>query len=309
MLAFGTLVSACATTGTAGLTARFVRQGVPAVDLGGTPPTVKIRRADYKSGPTPGDIRYVTRTTGTQLTAVETRDAGLREALLAVSVHPSLDTHLDVARAYRRLGILDKAYDHLTAGVKLSKTSAALHDALARVWRDWGLPHLGLADAYRAVAFAPGSAIAKNTLGMVLYGMGRREEARTAFREAVALEPRASYALNNLCYLALVDGRSSEAIGYCRQALGIEPTLSVAKVNLSWATAQSMGIRAAPAAGAAASVARTGPRDERDYYRGVVLSSYRSATTPPFAQLARPPRGEPAGATTVADASAPQDRR
>ena len=44
------------------------------------------------------------------------------------------------------------------------------HDAMARLWRDEGSPHLALGDAYRAVHYSRGSAGTRNTLGTVAAG-------------------------------------------------------------------------------------------------------------------------------------------
>jgi tetratricopeptide (TPR) repeat protein len=101
------------------------------------------------------------------------------------------ERHRSVAERYRELGILDAAYDHFDRARQLDPTDAAAYEGLARVWRDWGFPRLGLADASRAVYFAPSRATAYNTLGTLLAGVGRQREARRAWNRALALEPRA----------------------------------------------------------------------------------------------------------------------
>ena len=97
----------------------------------------------------------------------------------------------------------------------------ALHDALARAWRDWGLPERGLTSAHRAVYYAPESAEARNTLGTVLWALGQRQPARRAFEDAVALDPHAWYAVRNLCEVALTDGRTKDATTLCRRATAL----------------------------------------------------------------------------------------
>jgi Flp pilus assembly protein TadD len=114
--------------------------------------------------------------------------------------------------------VRDKAFDYLTEGVRQDPTSAALHDALARAWRDWGFPDRGLTAAHRAVYYAPTSAEARNTLGTVLWALGQRTEAREAFEQAAELAPRAWYAWRNLCEAAMAEGRTKDATAMCRYA-------------------------------------------------------------------------------------------
>jgi predicted Zn-dependent protease len=150
---------------------------------------------------------------------VESVDAALRASLTAVSVTPSISTHLAAAEQYRRLGILDRAVEHLQSGERLQPHNAAVNDALARVWRDFGLPGMGLSHAYRAVYAEPRSATARHTLGTLLYALGKRADAERAFRDAVDLDPAAWYAWQNLCQVAMVGGRTQEAIDLCHHAI------------------------------------------------------------------------------------------
>ncbi len=105
---------------------------------------------------------------------LEAQDPVLAKALLLLEAAPSAARHRAVADAYMRLGISDQAHEHLSAAVKLEPRDAASWDRMARIWRDWGLPHLGLTDAHRAVYFAPASPVVHNTLGTILHALGRR---------------------------------------------------------------------------------------------------------------------------------------
>ncbi len=142
-----------------------------------------------------------------------------------------------MADAYARLGILDEAHEHLTAAVTLNPRDAAAWDRLARIWRDWGFPHLGLTDAHRAVYFAPLSAVVHNTLGTLLQAIGRHEDARARYEHALQLDPAAAYALNNLCYSWAMAGHVSEAVSACQRALAIQPNLQPTRNNLGLAYA------------------------------------------------------------------------
>jgi tetratricopeptide (TPR) repeat protein len=173
----------------------------------------------------------------TDLSSVEATDARLASALAAVAIEPTPEHYRDVAREYRRLGLLDRAYDHLIRALRLNARDARTYEQLARIWRDWGFPHLGLGDAHRAVYFAPRSASAHNTLGTLLQALGHYREARKSYERAHALDATAAYAMNNLCYLSLVEKRTKQAIGECEIALSLDATFAPAKANLALANA------------------------------------------------------------------------
>jgi Flp pilus assembly protein TadD len=196
---------------------RFVIQGTPVMDLGG-PRLVSSRESktrDPLEGAAIHDVAF--RSTGLSA-AVESTNAELREALLGVMLVPSPAHHMRVARAYRAIGIFDTAYDYLARSLTLNGPDAEVHDAVARLWRDWGQPGNGLSHAYQAVGLAPEWPVAHNTLGTLLFRLGHRGQARARFEFAVTLDPNAAYALANLCTLMLADGDTREAIPVCRRA-------------------------------------------------------------------------------------------
>jgi protein O-GlcNAc transferase len=166
---------------------------------------------------------------------VEASDPALAAALLAISIEPTPASHRAVAARYVLLGILDVAHEHFSAAVALDPADAASWDGLARIWRDWGFPHLALADAYRAVYHAPDSPTVHNTLGTVLQVLGRRDAARAQFERALALDVNAAYALSNLCHAWRLEGNVSRATEACGQALQLQPDLEPARNNLALA--------------------------------------------------------------------------
>jgi tetratricopeptide (TPR) repeat protein len=174
---------------------------------------------------------------------VESADRRLSAALLAERVQPTADSHLQVAEEYRRLGLLDSAHDRLMRALNKEPRNAALHEAVARIWRDWGMSDLGLRHAHQSVYLAPRSASALNTLGTLLDALGRLDEAQAAYQGALALDKNAAWALNNLCYLAFRRGRLEEARAHCEAALQRSP-MSVAAHNnlgLTYAAAGDIG--------------------------------------------------------------------
>jgi tetratricopeptide (TPR) repeat protein len=148
---------------------------------------------------------------------VEAIDDDLGAALREVGTTPGPEASVRVGQAYARLGILDLAIEHFDAALRQDRRYAAAYDGRARVWRRWGLVGYALADAHRAVYFAPYSAPAQNTLGTVLVMMGDCQAARAAYERALALDARAAYAIRNL---ELVRLTAQQPEGGCRKDIG-----------------------------------------------------------------------------------------
>jgi len=199
------------------------------------------------------------------LRTIEATDAGLAAALLAATALPTPETLRGVAQEYRRVRIYDKAQEQLARALRLDPKDAATHDALARVWRDAGFPHLGFGDAYRAIYYAPKSAAARNTLGTLFQAMGRRSEARIQYETAARLDPLAAYAHNNLCYGWILEGDADRAVQACRRALSLDPSSPVAHNNAGLAYALSGDLPAARAA-----FAQAGSRAAAAFNSGMV---------------------------------------
>ena len=173
----------------------------------------------------------------TGVESMEARDPALAAALAALAAAPTPAAYRVAGERYRALGVLDAAYRYFTVAVAGDPGDAAAFDGLARVWRDWGLPHLGLADAYRAVFHAPRSAAAHNTLGTVLQALGHDREAQRGYEASFLLDARAAYALSNLCYLQFREGAIDGAIATCERAVSLDPGLGAARNNLALAQA------------------------------------------------------------------------
>lgn len=201
---------------------------------------------------------------------VETQNEELRSALALLRTFPTAGRHWRVANAYRSAGILDLAYDHLVAARDLDNRDAAAYDGLARIWRDWGVPHLGIGDARRAVYYAPRSAAVHNTLGTLLDAVGQRAEARREFERAIALDPGATFAWTNLCYQSFQAGELDAAMVSCRRALALDPAFAPAHNNLALVFAATGN---APLA--AAELAAAGDEAAREYNVGIVFSARR----------------------------------
>ena len=147
------------------------------------------------------------------------------------------------------------------------------YEVLARIWRDWGFPELGIGPATRATYFAPASAAAENTLGTLLDAVGQPAEARRAFGRALLLDANAGWALNNLCFVELRMGRLAEARSHCEAALTVDPRMTAARNNLALTFVASGDAEAARQAFLA-----TGNAAGAAYNRGIVHMAGRAYT-------------------------------
>ena len=164
---------------------------------------------------------------------VESIDKALASALRRLTETDSAVDHLRVAGEYRRLRILDRAFDHATRALEQDDRLAEAYEQRAQIWRQWGFPQLGLSDAHRAVFMAPYSSSAHNTLGTLLQAVGESDAARRHYLRVIELDPDAAYAWSNLCYLSLLTGHAERGISECGAALEKEPRLDAARNNMA----------------------------------------------------------------------------
>ena len=199
---------ACATSRPASLAGRFIVPGEPAVDLS-APAGLRGAVAPPSPAPEPVTVAAPPRPAATVVTAttLESTSPLLRTRLAALAASPTPEAHLDVADAYARYRVHDRAYDHLAAGLVRYPHHVGLHDAVARLWRDWGLPERALRHAHLAVRYGPDSAAAHTTLGSVLWALASRDEAAQQFARAFALAPSAAYTRRNWCTAVEALGR------------------------------------------------------------------------------------------------------
>jgi len=200
---------------------------------------------------------------------LESSDERLKAALAQLVLTPTAQAHRQVALEYRRLRVLDHAQEHFAAAVKLDSRDVVSRAGMARIWRDWGFPNKALPEARRAVANAPGSATAANTLGTVFQALGNFDEAKRWYGRAVALDAGAWYALNNLCYLEIMT-RQPYAIAMCERAVSAAPDSAIARNNMALAHAASGDLD-----GARTWFRRATNTATADYNYGIVMMSER----------------------------------
>ena len=200
---------------------------------------------------------------------LESSDERLKVALAQLLVTPTAQAHRQVALEYRRLHVLDHAQEHFAAAVKLDPKDVVSRDGIARIWRDWGFPNKALPEARRAVANAPSSATAANTLGTVFQALGNFDEAKRWYWRAVAIDAGAWYALNNLCYVEIMT-RQPYAIAMCQRAVAAAPDSAIARNNMALAHAASGDLD-----GARTWFRRATNSATADYNYGIVMMSER----------------------------------
>lgn len=227
------------------------------------------------------------------LPTIESTNPDLAKALLRLAMVETAENHRLAANAYRNAGITDYAFRHLQRALRLDPCDSLAHEGLARLWRDWGMPELGLGDAYRALYCRPGSASALNTLGTVFEALGQRQNARHAFERALRIDGAAVFALNNLCYLSLQEEDGAAAQQACERALHLEPSLGAARNNLALAYALQGEVKRAEL-----KLLDSPDRAEGQYNVGILRMSlgeyYQAAAAFDIAAAERPALGDAA---------------
>jgi spermidine synthase len=94
-------------------------------------------------------------------------------------------------------------------------------------------PQVAIREAEAAIATDPAHAKARNVLGVVLAGLGRREQARAAFAASLQADPRDPATYSNLATLELESGNLQTARQLFSEALTLDPTNAVAREGLA----------------------------------------------------------------------------
>lgn len=204
------------------------RPSSPQTEEAAIPAAEAGRPVDAPSAPGVGPR---VKTSASGVTPAESWLPALGEAVRRHAEAPTVRTEVELAQALRDAGILDQAYDHYREAAQKDPREAAAWDGLARVWRDWGYPQLGLGDAHRAVWASPTSPVVRNTLGTILQLLGKLKEAREQYAHAAALDPAAAYAHFNLGVVCALQHEYRAAAEAYERALAADPSLSVARTR------------------------------------------------------------------------------
>ncbi len=168
------------------------------------------------------------------------------EAALAAQPEASV-VHYQLGLAYRELGDLDRAREHLsrhgrdpvgfadplTDGLAALTAGAGIH--IVRGTRAFSAGRYELAvDAYRqAVAADPDNLTARQSLASALAYLGQLDAALGEYAEVLRRQPDDALALYNVGTLHLKRGEDEEALAHLRRAVDLAPDLADAQYNLA----------------------------------------------------------------------------
>ena len=135
----------------------------------------------------------------------------------------------ELARALKRWGDLEGARKACERWMFLRPGFWEAHWTLAKVLLELGELEAAANRFRTAENTAPGNPFSSTGLGLVLYLLDRRDEARSAFERSIHIEPT-EYNLSNLGTLEFEEGKFGTAAKYFKQALAIN-----AEDRESWA--------------------------------------------------------------------------
>jgi protein O-GlcNAc transferase len=187
---------------------------------------------------------------GTALAMAGRLDEAIRVFQQVVQLKPDFaEAHNNLGNALRLRNQAKKAVGHFRRALQLIPEYADAHFNLGLTLLDLGQPDQAMASFLEALRIRPDSTTAldtlrrtleqhpnspqiQNNLGNWFAGLGRLEEARTAYREAIRQRPGLIDAHNNLAIVLFRQAQIDEAIACCKEALRLKPDFASAHNNL-----------------------------------------------------------------------------
>ncbi|NOS68148.1 MAG: tetratricopeptide repeat protein, partial [Candidatus Peribacteraceae bacterium] len=140
--------------------------------------------------------------------------------------------HLWYGNALREAGKSDEALAEYDLALSFKDDPKVFYNrALAR--EEQGQPDAAVADYQKALTLSPDYALAHINLGRLLYGQGKKDEARTHFVAATVAAPLLAMPFFNLGVLEGEARHFDLAADFYRQALDRDPDLHDARANLA----------------------------------------------------------------------------
>jgi len=143
------------------------------------------------------------------------------------------ESHANIALAYKDLGELDKAAEHLRQSIRLDAGVPVAHNNLGNVLREMGRPERAVRAYERALRLQPDFAECWSNLAAALNESDQRKRALQAAGRALQLAPRLAQAHNNRGDILLAEARYEEALESYRQATKINPKYAAALINMA----------------------------------------------------------------------------
>jgi len=151
------------------------------------------------------------------------------------------DAHKHLGMVSHRLGKLEQASIALRRAITLNPNDAETHQTLGLVLRGYKLYTEAESEYRRAIGLRVDYWLPHHNLGVLLmFNLGRLEEAKNEFRETIKLKPDHVEAYINLSSALLRQGRFEEAEQVCRQAISARPDSEMPLINLAVAL-QALG--------------------------------------------------------------------
>ncbi len=185
------------------------------------------------------DAEVETTLAGEQQSTTLELDATTRDQLhalgYAVTEAPVQETGIDPKDGRKYLPILHRAMAAYEAGnselaeklfLKVAEKlpgSARTHSQLASIYYHDGRPKRALRHVELAISLDPRMAMNHAVRAEILLGMGRRADAREAYREAITLDPAAPWSKVGAMWEALEDEKPEVAARFAREALDDDP--------------------------------------------------------------------------------------
>jgi tetratricopeptide (TPR) repeat protein len=142
----------------------------------------------------------------------------------AIAIRPSYaDPHLNLAKAYRLMGLAGPAESELRTARVLAPLDQEVCNELGRLLFEHGRMKEA-EEQFRASVRNNPNVFAYDYLGMLCYRRGAAREAEDAFRAALSLEPGNSFAHFGLGDLYQFAGRKAEALKQYEAGLAQDPT-------------------------------------------------------------------------------------
>ncbi len=140
--------------------------------------------------------------------------------------------HYELASAYHRLQIFDKALLEYEKAIEVGPKNAQYCEGVGRLWRDWGMPKSGIDYLQKALELRPSYIEAWNSLGTIYDQLREFSEAQRCYLKALEFNSELDFVNSNLSFSYLQTGQLQAAVYYGERAVQLNPNLVEGRNNL-----------------------------------------------------------------------------